>query len=123
MKKKLNLLIIGSNFGKIHLKTAINSKQFEKISISSPNIHKKNISKLINKYNDFKKAILCENFDMITIATKPRIQNEILNFIYKNKKFPKFIFLEKPVLDESIKILKKFPKKVTMIAQVLILDR
>ena len=48
---------------------------------------------------------------MITIATKPRIQNEILNFIYKNKKFPKFIFLEKPVLDESIKILKKFPKK------------
>jgi hypothetical protein len=111
MKKKLNLLIVGSNFGKVHLKAAINSKKFKEISISSPNIHKKKISKLINKYNDFKKAILYKNFDMITIATKPRIQNEVLKFIYKNKKFPKYIFLEKPILDESIKILKKFPYK------------
>ena len=111
MKKKLNLLIIGSNFGKVHLKSAINSKMFRKISISSPNIIKKKIPNLINKYSDFKKAIINENFDMITIVTKPKIQSKVLDFIYKNKKFPKYLFLEKPILNESIKILKKFPEK------------
>ena len=111
MKKKLNLLIIGSNYGKYHLRSSIKSKKFKQISIVSPNIDKKKIPKLVNKYKRFQDAIKNEQFEMLTVATKPKIQNTILSFIYKEKKFPKYIFLEKPILNESIKILKKFPKK------------
>ena len=111
MKKKLNLLIIGSNYGKYHLRSSIKSKTFKQISIVSPNIDKKKIPKLVNKYKRFQDAIKNEEFEMLSVATKPKIQNTILSFIYKEKKFPKYIFLEKPILNESIKILKKFPKK------------
>ena len=111
MKKKLNLLIIGSNYGKYHLRSSIKSKKFKQISIVSPNIDKKKIPKLVNKYKRFQDAIKNEQFEMLTVATKPKIQNTILSFIYKEKKFPKYVFLEKPILKESIKILKKFPKK------------
>ena len=109
--KKLKLLIIGSNFGKYHLKSSLKSKKFKNISISSPNIFKKKLSKNIHKFNDFKFVLKNYKIDMLTIATKPKIQNNILNFIYKEKIFPKLIFLEKPILNDSLKIIKKFPKK------------
>jgi len=99
MKKKLNLLIIGSNYGKYHLRSSIKSKKFKQISIVSPNIDKKKIPKLVNKYKRFQDAIKNEEFEMLSVATKPKIQNTILSFIYKEKKFPKYIFLEKPILN------------------------
>ena len=119
--RKLKLLIIGSNFGKYHLNASIKSKKFNKIFISSPNILKKKIPKKIYKYKDFK--IPLENFkiDMITIATKPKIQNKILKYLLLKKIFPKYIFLEKPVLKESISIIKKFPKKSHILTNFIFL--
>ena len=110
IKKNFNLLIIGSNFGKSHLISALRIKKFTNIYISSPNIFEKKIPKNIIKYKDFKNAINKQAFDIITIATTPNVQNKVLNFIYIKKKFPKILFLEKPVLPESINILKKISK-------------
>tara|TARA_Y100000741_G_scaffold363203_1_gene350903 strand:- start:1900 stop:2862 length:963 start_codon:yes stop_codon:yes gene_type:complete len=108
---KLHLLIVGSNFGRYHLNSSLKSKKFKNISIASPNIYEKKIPKEIHKFKNFKIAIKNTKFDMITIATKPKIQNDVLKFLYKNKIFPRFIFLEKPILDKTIKIIKKFPNK------------
>ena len=107
----MKLLILGSNFGKHHLIAAISSNTFSKISIASPNIKKKKILNSINQYKNFKSAINSEMYSMLSIATTPVVQHKILDFIYKKKKFPKFIFLEKPILNKSILILKRFPKK------------
>ena len=101
----MKLLIFGSNFGLIHLEAAIKSKKFKKIAICSPNIGKKKIPKNIIKYEKIDDAISNFNYDMVTIATLPLIQHKILLKIRK-KKFPKYIFLEKPLLDKTIKILK-----------------
>ena len=109
--KKLNLLIIGSNFGKIHLNSSFKSRKFKNISIVSPRIHNKKIPKKVIKFSNFKLAIKNTKIDMITIASKPKIQNDVLKFLYKEKIFPRFIFLEKPILNKSIQIIKRFPKK------------
>ena len=116
---KLHLLIIGSNFGKIHLNSSLKSRKFKSISIVSPNIHDKKIPKKVIKYDNFKFAIKNSKIDMLTIATKPKIQNDVLLFIYKEKIFPKFIFLEKPLLDRSVKIIKKFPKKCRILTNFI----
>ena len=112
MKNKKNLLVIGSNFGKIHFEAANASKEFSKVFIASPNIQKKKISNNFIKYSSAIKAINNEDFKMITIATKPKIQNKIISYIKEKKKYPKYLFLEKPILNSSIKLLKKFPKKI-----------
>ncbi len=102
----MKLLIFGSNFGLIHLDAAIKSKKFKKIAICSPNIIEKKIPQSVFKYNNIDDAISNFNYDMVTIATLPLIQHEILLKI-KKKKLPKYIFLEKPLLNKTIKILKK----------------
>ena len=119
--KKLKLLIIGSNFGKYHLNASIKSKKFDKIIISSPNILKKKLPKKIYKYKNFKIPLKNFKIDMITIATKPKIQNDVLEYLLLNKIFPKYIFLEKPLLKESISILKKFPKKSHILTNFIFL--
>ena len=101
----MKLLIFGSNFGLIHLYAAIKSKKFKKIAICSPNIRAKKIPKSILKYDNIDDAISNFNYDMVTIATLPLIQHKILLKI-KKKKIPKYIFLEKPILDKTIKVLK-----------------
>ena len=111
MKNKKNILVIGSNFGKIHFEAANASKKFSRVFIASPNIQKKKISKNFIKYSSAVKAINNEDFEMITIATKPKIQNEIIKYIKEKKKYPKYLFLEKPIFNSSIKVLKKFPKQ------------
>ncbi len=119
--KKLKLLIIGSNFGKYHLKASIKSKKFDKIIISSPNILKKKFPKKIYKYENFKIPLKNSKLDMITIATKPKIQNKVLKHLLLKKIFPKYIFLEKPVLKESLSIIKKFPKKSRILTNFIFL--
>jgi len=119
--KKLKLLIIGSNFGKYHLNASIKSKKFDKIIISSPNILKKKLPKKIYKYKNFKIPLKNFKIDMITIATKPKIQNDVLEYLLLNKIFPKYIFLEKPLLKESISIIKKFPKKSHILTNFIFL--
>jgi hypothetical protein len=120
MKKK-NLLIIGSNFGKLHLNASIKSKKFSKIYISSPNIFKKKITEKVIKYKNFKIPIKKHNIDMITIATTPEVQNNVLLFLLKSKIYPKFIFLEKPILDRSLKIIEKFPIKILILTNFIFL--
>ena len=93
--RKLKLLIIGSNFGKYHLNASIKSKKFNKIIISSPNILKKKLPEKILKYKNFKIALKNSKIDMITIATKPKVQNNVLKHLLKKKIFPKYVFLEK----------------------------
>jgi hypothetical protein len=108
----MKLLILGSNFGRYHLIAAINSNTFSKISIASPNINKKKILNSINQYKNLKSAINNkERYSMLSITTPPFIQHKILDFIFKKKFFPKFLFLEKPILNKSILLLKKFPTK------------
>ena len=102
----MKLLIFGSNFGLIHLDAAIKSKKFKQIAICSPNIVEKKIPQSVFKYNNIDDAISNFNYDMVTIATLPLIQHKILLKI-KKKKLPKYIFLEKPLLNKTIKILKK----------------
>ena len=48
---------------------------------------------------------------MLSITTPPFTQHKILDFILKKKLFPKFLFLEKPILNKSILLLKRFPTK------------
>ena len=117
--KKLNLLIIGSNFGKYHLNASLKSGKFKNISIVSPNIFKKKIPKKIKKFENFELAFKNLKIDMLTIATKPKIQSNILKYIYNKKKVPKFILLEKPLMNESIKTIKKFPKKTLILTNFI----
>jgi hypothetical protein len=105
----MNLLIIGSNFGKIHLAASIKSKKFKEIFICSPNIMNKNI-RWKNKYNNYKKILKTKKINMIVIATPPKIQNDIISYLYSKKIFPKYLFLEKPLLPLTIKFLKKMKK-------------
>ena len=109
--KKLRLLIVGSNFGASHLRAANASNKFRSISITSPNINEKKISNRFFKFQNYINALNKNNYDMITVATKPQIQHELVNFLFKNNKIPKYLFLEKPILNKTIKILKKFKKK------------
>ncbi len=115
----MNLLIVGSNFGFNHCRAAIKSKKFKKIGICSPNIDNKKKFKLVSKYKNFKTALDHNNFDMISIATTPRVQNDVLNYIFKKNIFPKLLFLEKPLLKTSIKLIKKFPKKVLILTNFI----
>ena len=105
----MNLLIIGSNFGRLHLEAAIKSKKFEEIFISSPNIMNKNI-RFKNKYDNYKKILKTKKINMIVIATPPKIQNDIISYLYSEKIFPRYLFLEKPLLPLTIKFLKKMKK-------------
>jgi hypothetical protein len=79
----MNLLIIGSNFGRMHLEAAIKSKKFKEIFISSPNIMNKNI-RFKNKYNNYKKILKTKKINMIVIATPPKIQNDIIEYNQMN---------------------------------------
>ena len=108
--KKINLLIIGSNFGISHYNAAKISNNFKLISIASPNINQKEISKKIIVFSDYIDALKKYNFDMISIVTKPKIQQEIVSFLLKNNKIPKYLILEKPILSKTINLLKKFHK-------------
>ena len=71
----------------------------------------KKISNRYFKFQNYINALNKNNYDMITVATKPQIQHELVNFLFKNNKIPKYLFLEKPILNKTIKILKKFKKK------------
>ena len=115
----MNLLIVGSNFGLNHCRAAIKSKKFKKISICSPNIDNKKKFKFVAKYKNFKTALDNNNFDMISIVTTPKVQNDVLNYIFKKNIFPKLLFLEKPLLNTSIKLIKKFPKKVLILTNFI----
>jgi hypothetical protein len=111
-----NIIIFGSNFGSIvHLKAIKMTKSFLKISICSPNIKKKNIkTNNIKIFDDYKDA-LKNNYDAVGIATPPKIQKKLCNYIIKkNIKKIKYILLEKPIapkFKETREIITNLKKK------------
>jgi hypothetical protein len=111
MKKKINLLIIGSNFGINHLKAAEYSKNFNQIAICSPNINKKKIKRKFIVFDSYKTALNKFQCDLVSIATLPNIQDKIVKYIYKHRKDIKYLFLEKPLLKKTILFLKNFLDK------------
>lgn len=119
--RKHKLLIIGSNFGRYHLNASIKSKKFKEISIASPNIFIKKIPKNIVKFKNYKTVLDRKDINMIAIATKPKIQNNVLKYLLKKKIYPNFIFLEKPLLQSSIKLIKIFPKKSLFLTNFIFL--
>ena len=56
---------------------------------------------------------------MISVATTPKVQNDILNYIFKKNIFPKLLFLEKPLLNSSISLINKFPKKILILTNFI----
>jgi hypothetical protein len=106
--KKINLLVIGSNFGINHLKAADYSKNFDQIAICSPNIKKKKLNKKFIVFNSYKAALKNFQCDLVSIVTLPNIQDKIVKYIYKHRKDIKYLFLEKPVLKKTIVFLKSF---------------
>lgn len=110
----IKILQIGSNFGLSHLEAAKNIKNFKINAISSPNINKKKIKYKINTYINYHTAIKKEKPNIILLATPPKIQEKILNFILKNDISLNAIFLEKPISTSYLKtkkIIKKLRKK------------
>ena len=104
-----NSLTFGSNFGyHSHFKSLIKLKKIQNNFIYSPKAHIKldlNKKFLINK-----KQIKKTKFDLISIATPPKIQKKIC---IENMKKTKYFFLEKPLTEnykETLKLLKSFKK-------------
>jgi len=104
-----NSLTFGSNFGyHSHFKSLIKFKKIQNNFIYSPKAHIKldlNKKFLINK-----KQIKKTKFDLISIATPPKIQKKIC---IENMKKTKYFFLEKPLTEnykETLKLFKTFKK-------------
>ncbi len=111
MKLK-NSITYGSNFGyEAHLKSLIKFKKIKNNFIYSPSAHTK--FDLKKKFLINKKQINKKKFDLISIATPPRIQNKIC---IENAKKTKYFFLEKPLTEnfkKTLKLLKIFKKNKT----------
>ena len=96
MKNKLNVGIIGRNFGlKVIYKSIQKNKKFNTIGIcfKSKNIKNLKIPKSIKIYNNWKKMIIDKNINAIIIASPPYLHKKIIKFALKHKKH---IFCEKP---------------------------
>jgi len=94
-----------------HYYTIINSKYFQLVSVCDINI--KNLSafkknKKIKKYSDYKQMIKNHFFDLIVIATPNDTHYKILNYINNFK--VKYIFCEKPLTENYLKITKIISK-------------
>ncbi len=101
MKNKINLGIIGKNFGyNVIYQSFLKNKNFRILGFSfkSANVDKIKIAKNIKIYLDWRKLILNERIDAIVIATPPRLHKNIIEFGIKHNKH---IFCEKPFTRSS----------------------
>ena len=97
MQNKINLGIIGKNFGyNVIYKSFLKNKKYnvKGFSFKSKAVGKIKIPKKIKIYNDWKKLILNKKIKAIAIATPPILHKKIITFAIKNKKH---IFCEKPL--------------------------
>ena len=115
MKKKLNVAIIGSNFGlKCYLPVIKKISKLNLKIICSRNIDKiqHNLNNINNvEYINNWKKIFEKDIDIIICAVPPKVQEKILIFNYK---FKKKIIFEKPIssrLNTSAQISKKIKEK------------
>jgi len=94
MKNK-NILLIGSNFARKH--HLIQIKKFfdlKNITICGTKPYRG----VIEYFKNYNLAISSKKYDYISCATTPKKQNQILNYLIKNKVRPRGIILEKPIL-------------------------
>ena len=78
-KKNYSALIIGSNFGYNAHFAALKKIDILNIDISSPNINYKNFEdKKVRKFNNYKNALKKNQYDIITCAVPPKIQEKII---------------------------------------------
>lgn len=113
-KKKINLGIVGKNFGyNVIYKSFKNNRDFKILAFAfkSKRYDKKKIPTIIRVYNNWKKLILNKSIDAIAIASPPIMHKKIIKFAVKHNKH---IFCEKPLtcsLKESNEICKLIKKK------------
>ena len=96
MQNKINLGIIGKNFGyNVIYKSFLKNKKFniKGFAFRSKKNQKIKILKKIKIYSNWKKMILDKQIDAIVIAVPPTLHKKIIKFAAKNKKH---IFCEKP---------------------------
>ena len=106
MKKKINVGIIGKNFGlKVILQAFQKNMYLNVVALSSlrkpenKTFQKNNI----NFYSNWKNMINSKSIDAVAIATPPKTQQKIINYaIRKNK----HIFCEKPFTESYLKAKK-----------------
>ena len=106
MKKKINIGIIGKNFGlKVILKAFKKNKKLKVVALSSIKKPKKDILEENSLYyfSNWKKMINSKLIDAVVIATPPNAQDKIINYAIKKNKH---IFCEKP-FTESFQKAKK----------------
>jgi predicted dehydrogenase len=97
MQNKINLGIIGKNFGyNVIYKSFLKNKNYKIIGFSfkSEKFEKIKIPKGIKIYSNWKNLILDKKIDAIAIAVPPILHKNILKFAIKNNKN---IFCEKPL--------------------------
>jgi len=96
MKNKINLGIIGKNFGlQVVYKAFLKNKNFKVLGFSykSKIFDKLKIPKNVKVYTDWKNLILDKKIQAVEIDTPPVTHKKIVNFAIKNNKH---IFCEKP---------------------------
>lgn len=96
MKNKINLGIIGKNFGyKVIYKSFLKNKKYKVkgFSFKSKKLNNIKIPKNIKIYDDWKRLILDKKIDAIVVAAPPLLHDKIIKFAIKNNKH---IFCEKP---------------------------
>ena len=96
MQNKINLGIIGKNFGyNVIYKSFLKNKKYKikGFSFKSKKIDKIRIQKNIKIYSNWKKLILDKKINAIIIATPPTLHKNIIKFAIKHNKH---IFCEKP---------------------------
>ena len=101
MQNKINLGIIGKNFGyKVIYKSFLKNKKFKIVGFSFRK--KKNtyikLPESIKIYSNWKKLILDKKVNAVVIACPPKLHKNIIRFAIKNNKH---IFCEKPFTTSS----------------------
>ena len=106
-KKKLRVGIIGGGFGYYgHYKAYQKINSCEVVAIAT-NRKNKNFKKKIKIYADANNLIKSERLDIISIATIPKLQENLIAKIIKNNTN---LFLEKPLGVNYLKCLTKLSK-------------
>ena len=94
MQNKINIGIIGKNFGyNVLYKSFLKSKKYKVKAFAFRSKNNLLIPKNIEIYKDWKKLILKKNISAIAISSPPTNHKKIIEFAIKNNKH---IFCEKP---------------------------
>ena len=96
MKNKINLGIIGKNFGyHVIYKSFLKNKKyrFKGFSFKSKKLEKIKIPKNVKLYSNWKRLILDKTINAVVVAAPPILHKNIIKFAIKNNKH---IFCEKP---------------------------